>query len=147
MATEAEPGARPEVVPSVDFGKLRSVRPRDVLLRFVFGAGISVGAGVSGKAVGARFGGAFLSFPAILPASLTLIQEKENTRRADRNAIGAVLGGVALIVFGGVGEATFAHVAAPVALIGALLAWAVVAFALYAALAFLKPETCDAGRD
>ena len=69
-------------------------------VRFAFGAAISVGAGVLGKAVGARFGGTFLAFPAILPASLTLIQNKEGTRTADRNAVGAVLWTVTFVLLG-----------------------------------------------
>jgi hypothetical protein len=147
VATDPQPTAAPEVRPAIDLGKLGDVRPRDLLLRFAFGAAVSVCAAIIGKAVSARFGGAFLAFPAILPASLTLIEEKEGRRRAGRNAMGAILGGVALAVFAGVGEATFTHAPPAVALGAALVAWLAVAFALYAVLAFVHPDACDARQD
>jgi hypothetical protein len=131
----------------VELGHLRKVKPRDYLVRFIFGAAVSIAAGIIGKAISPRFGGLFLAFPAILPASLTLLEEKEGTRRADRNAIGAVLGGLALIVFAGVGEAGFGRLPAAVMLLLALAAWIAVSFGLYAVLAVLRPEDCDRNRD
>jgi hypothetical protein len=113
----------------------------------MLGALISVSAGILGKTVGARFAGMFLAFPSILPASLTLIQEKEGTRRADRNAIGAVLGGVALVIFAGIGESAFGHLQAFVVLLLALAGWVVASLVLYGVLAFLRPETCDKSKD
>jgi Na+/H+ antiporter NhaD/arsenite permease-like protein len=141
------PGDRPDVVPAIEVDKLKQVRLQDYLLRFALGAVISIGAGIIAKAVGARFGGMFLAFPAILPASLTLIQDKEGTRRADRNAIGAVLGAVGLVVFAALGEASFGHIQSFVALLGALTGWVVVSFALYALLAVLQPDDCDRRKD
>jgi hypothetical protein len=133
--------------PTVQLEKLRNVPARDYLLRFAFGAVISIAAGVIGKTVSPRFGGMFLAFPAILPASLTLIQQEEGTRRADRNAVGAVLGGVGLLAFAAVGEATFGRVEPFLALFLALLAWMATSVGLYALLAFLRPDLCDASRD
>jgi uncharacterized membrane protein (GlpM family) len=135
------------VLPVVKLGELRQVRPRDILVRFALGAAISIVAGVIAKTVGARFGGGFLAFPSILPASLTLIQAKEGTRDADRNAIGAVLGGAALVVFAMIGEAAFVRIEAFLALAMALAGWLVTSFALYALLAWLRPESCDRTRD
>ena len=134
-------------MPSADFGKVRSIRVRDVGVRFAFGMMVSVLAGLVGKTVGPRFGGAFLAFPAILPASLTLIETKEGTRKADRNAIGAVLGGFALAVFAAVAEAAFGHLPSPLVLLLALLAWLLTSLALYALLAFFVPDACDADKD
>lgn len=142
MPDEPRPGW-----PGVELTKLREVNVRELAVRFVFGAAVSVGAGVLGKAVGARFGGMFLAFPAILPASLTLIENKEGTRKADRNAIGAVLGGMALAVFAGIGEAAFGHISPPLVLAIAALGWAAMALVLYALLAFFVPETCDKNQD
>lgn len=135
------------VMPAVQPGKLRQVRPREYLIRFALGAAISVIAGIIGLTVSPRFGGAFLAFPSILPASLTLIQEQEGTRQADRNAIGAVLGGAALVVFAMIGEAAFGHLEPYLALVLALAGWLVSAFALYALLAFVRPESCDRTKD
>jgi hypothetical protein len=128
-------------------GKLGKVAPREIAVRFAFGAAISIGAGVVGQTVGARFGGMFLAFPAILPAGLTLIEKKEGTRRAGRNAIGAVLGGVALAVYAGVGEAAFGHLPGAVVLLLALGAWLAASAGLYALLAFFRPGDCDKSLD
>lgn len=131
----------------MDLGRLRTVRLRDLAIRFAFGAAISVGAALLTIAVDPRFGGAFLAFPAILPASLTLIAEKEGERMADRNAVGAVLGGLGLAVFAMIGERTFTHVDGAVAIVLALGGWVVSSFALYAALAAIDPNACDADQD
>jgi hypothetical protein len=111
------------------------------------GATVSVVAAVVGKVIGVRFGGTLLAFPAILPASLTLIQEEEGTRRADRDAIGAILGAVGLVIFGMVAEATFGRLEPALALALAILGWLVTAFLLYGLLAFLRPDSCDRSRD
>ena len=137
----------PDVRPGVDPSKLRKVRPKDYAIRFGLGAIISIAAGILSKVVGARFGGMFLAFPAILPASLTLIQEKEGNRLADRNAIGAVLGSTALVIFAVIGEAAFTNIPAGLAILVALVGWLVTAFALYGLLAFLRPEMCDRNND
>lgn len=138
---------RPAVFPVFSLRKIRDVRPRDLAIRFALGAAISVVAGMLGNAFGHRFGGAFLAFPAILPASLTLVQEEEGTRRADRNAIGAVLGAVGMVVFALVGEASFGRMPAFLALALAMAGWIVAAAALYALLAHVRPETCDRSKD
>ena len=138
---------RPDVMPSVAFTGLTQVRARDLLVRFALGAIVSVTAAVLAKAVNARFAGAFLAFPAILPASLTLIQDKEGTRDADRNAIGAVLGGFALVPFAIVGEALFTRLAPAAVLVVALATWRVASLALYALLAVVQPDACDKHQD
>ena len=147
MAIDPGPPGLVDVVPKVDFGRLKEVKARDYIARFALGATISIVAAVLVKLVGPRFGGMFLAFPAILPASLTLVEEKEGRRSADRNAIGAVLGGFGLSVFAGTAEKAFFHLPSVPALLLALLAWAASAVALYALLAFLRPEDCDRRRD
>ena len=135
------------MLPAVQPGKLRQIRMKDYLIRFALGAAVSIVAGILSKTISVRFGGAFLAFPSILPASLTLIQEKEGTRRADRNAIGAVLGSVGLVVFAITGEAAFGHIEPFAALMLALAGWAITALALYGLLAFLRPESVDRTKD
>ncbi len=94
-----------------------------------------------------RSGGTLLAFPAILPASLTLIQEEEGTSRADRDAISAIPGAVGLVIFAMVGEATFGRLEPALALALATLGWLVTAFLRYSLLAFLRPGTCDRAKD
>ena len=142
-----DPNRRANVRPGADLRKLRDVHLHEYAIRFVLGVAVSVTAGILSNAVGTRFGGAFLAFPAILPAGLTLVQKKEGTRTADRNAIGAVLGGVALIAFAGVGEFALGHVESYLAVALQLLTWMVVAFALYALLCVLQPDACDRNQD
>lgn len=125
-----------------DTSKLHGLRVREYLVRFGFGAGISLAAGLIAFVFGARIGGLFLAFPAILPATLTLVEEKEGTRRADKDAGGAVLGGVALAVF-----AVIAYLllptSAPLALVLALLGWLTGAVVLYLLGCRLKPASCS----
>lgn len=140
-------GPAPNCRPGVDLSPLRDLKPKDYLTRFAFGAAVSIAAAMIAKAVSARFGGMFLAFPAILPASLTLLQEKEGTRRANRDAIGAVLGGISLIVFAAVCEASIGRLAGWAALLLAMAGWLAASFGLYAMLAAFRPEDCDRNRD
>lgn len=135
------------VLPTLNLGEVRQLRPKEYLLRFALGAAISIVAGIIGKAVSARFGGAFLAFPSILPASLTLLEQKEGTRRADRNAIGAVLGSLGLVVFAMICEAAFGQLNPVIVLLLALAGWIVTSLALYALLVFLRPDSCDKTKD
>jgi hypothetical protein len=82
--------------------------------------------------------GAFLAFPPILPASLTLLEQKEGTRRAGRNAIGAVLGSLGLVVFAMIGEAAFGQFNPVIVLLLATARWIITSLALYGMLAFLN---------
>src|SRR5579859_5960961 len=69
------------------------------LTRFVFGAGIATAAAIVGMVFGPKLGGILLAFPAILPASLTLIERTDGRHEAKVDATGALLGSFALIGF------------------------------------------------
>jgi len=86
-------------VVGISFGDLRTVPVRDLTIRFAFGAAISTAASVIGLAAGPRFGGIFLAFPAILPATPTLIEKEESKRKAKDDDIGSILGAAALVAF------------------------------------------------
>ena len=113
-----------------DWSKLRAVKPGELGIRFGFGSGIALLAAVVGALVGAKFGGLFLAFPAILPASLTLIEKKEGVTKAWSDASGGLLGAIGMSAF-----ALAAILLLPWSAIGALLialiAWAVVSAGLY----------------
>jgi hypothetical protein len=83
-----------------DWSKLRSVKPGEIGIRFAFGALIAMIAGAVGLAAGPKVGGLFLAFPAILPASLTLIEKKEGPAKAWSDASGGILGSVGMAGFG-----------------------------------------------
>jgi len=113
-----------------DWSKLFKATSAETGIRFGFGAGIALVAAVLGAVLGPKAGGLFLAFPAVLPATLTLIEKKEGTARAWADASGGVLGAVGLAAF-----AFTAVLLLPwnpvAALLLALVAWALVAGGLY----------------
>lgn len=136
-----------EVWPRADLSKVREAKPKELLVRFALGAVVSVAAGIVSKGAGPRLGGLFLAFPAILPASLTFVQGKEGTHKADRDAIGAVLGGLGLVVFAALAESTFTRLNPVAVLLFSLLAWLLACGAMYATLAAVRPDDCDRNQD
>ncbi|TXK33942.1 DUF3147 family protein [Nonomuraea sp. C10] len=114
--------------------KLRETPVRGLVVRFVFGAFVSVVAGVVGHVWGPVAGGVFLAFPAILGATLTLIEEEEHRRDpAEQDARGAVLGATGMIAFAACVWALALRLPAPLVLGIATVVWAVVAGTLYQA--------------
>jgi hypothetical protein len=82
-------------------------------IRFAFGGAMTAAAGVIAKEFGPMIGGLFLAFPAIFPASASLIESHETQKKrqaglapgirgqtaAALDAAGASMGAVGLIVF------------------------------------------------
>ncbi len=99
---------------TADISALKRTRWHDYAIRFLFGGIITAMAGIVAKEFGPSVGGLFLAFPAIFPASATLIekQEKQKKRRAgldgsrrgrqaaSLDAAGAAIGSVGLLAFG-----------------------------------------------
>ena len=99
----------------VNFAALRDVHWYEFLIRFGLGGAMTVIAGAIASRFGAATGGLFLAFPAIFPASVTLVEkhtrqrkEKKGLRGARRgidaaalDARGAALGSLGLIGFAG----------------------------------------------
>lgn len=110
--------------------KLGKLRARDVAIRFCFGALTSLLAGIVGMAVSPAAGGLFLAFPAILAASLTLVERKDGRQAARHDAGGAVLGAVALIAFALLGSLLLSSLGLG-GLACATAGWCCVSFALY----------------
>jgi hypothetical protein len=107
-------------------------RPRDLVVRFIAGGVTSIVAGVVTLVWGPRTGGVFLAFPAILAASLTLIQEQEDSHEAREDSRGAVLGGAAMIAFAIVAAVLLDSIPGALALVAATAAWTVIALGGYA---------------
>jgi hypothetical protein len=71
---------------SLDLSALKRTRWYEYALRFVFGGAVTVATGLIAKQYGPVFGGLFLAFPAIFPASATLV-EKHETKKKRRTGI------------------------------------------------------------
>jgi Protein of unknown function (DUF3147) len=96
-----------------EFSAIRKIRWYEYAVRFLFGGAITAATGIVAKHFGPVAGGLFLAFPAIFPASVTLMakheQEKkqkvgmDGTTRAKNaaalDARGAAMGTVGLILF------------------------------------------------
>jgi Protein of unknown function (DUF3147) len=92
---------------------LRQTKWHQYAVRFVFGGFITAVAGVIAKKYGAGVGGLFLAFPAIFPASATLIEKHEQERKQEHglngtdrgreaasvDAAGSAMGSIGLLVF------------------------------------------------
>jgi uncharacterized membrane protein (GlpM family) len=112
-------------------GSLHDLPAKDLMIRFVFGATISAVAAVVSLAAGSRSGGVLLAFPAILPATLTLIERNQSERKAEDVDLGAAFGAASLIAFALVVWEFLPRGAAVVVLGAASAAWLVSAVLLY----------------
>jgi hypothetical protein len=102
-------------------------------------------AGVIARKCGPGIGGLFLAFPAIFPASATLIEKHERQRKQEKglrgeergtdaaaiDALGATMGGVGLVAFAGIGCWLIPRYPAPLALGCATVAWLLVSFSIW----------------
>lgn len=72
------------MVVKTDISALKKTRWYEYALRFAFGGGMTVIAGLIAKHYGPAAGGLFLAFPAIAPAAATLLDQhqKEQKQRA-----------------------------------------------------------------
>jgi hypothetical protein len=117
--------------PRASPGKLAKVAAWEYLLRFAIGGIITAIAGLIAKRYGPAFGGMFLAFPAILPASLTLIKQHDGRRQALDDARGGRVATIALAAFAVVVTIT-ASIWPPIIFLPlATLAWLVVAVAAW----------------
>jgi hypothetical protein len=119
---------------------LRQIRWYEYLVRFGLGGAMTVIAGLIASRFGPVVGGLFLAFPAIFPASATLIEKHTRQRKekaglsgvrrgreaAALDAVGAVLGSLGLAAFAAVIWLMIAS-SPPWALVLATVAWLTVA--------------------
>jgi hypothetical protein len=92
---------------------LKEIKPHEYAMRFLFGGCCTMIAGIIANRYGPRIGGLFLAFPAIFPASASLIEKHQITEKreagfdgqargrvmAGLNAVGAAIGCIGLIGF------------------------------------------------
>jgi hypothetical protein len=74
-------------MPSVDFSSLRDARWHQFMVRFILGGTVTLCTGLIAQHWGPVIGGLFLAFPAIFPATVTLVarHETEKKRKAGIN--------------------------------------------------------------
>lgn len=130
---------------SVTTSSLKESRPHEYVIRFAFGGGATVLAGLIAMHFGPGPGGLFLAFPAIFPATATLIEAHEKKRMAQIGHDGTNRGRIAASIdaagasLGCVGLAAFAFVLcvmlpghnALLSMIAALAVWALLSVALW----------------
>ncbi|MGB7438377.1 MAG: DUF3147 family protein [Candidatus Acidiferrum sp.] len=67
---------------------VKKVKWYELGIRFLFGGAITLIAGVLAKRFGPLVGGLFLAFPAIFPASVTLLAKKQSQKKAAKGMNG-----------------------------------------------------------
>lgn len=129
-----------------DLSSLRETAPHEFAVRFFFGGLCTVAAGLMAKRFGPGVGGLFLAFPAIFPASASLIESHERKRKAKVGSDGRIRGRLAASLdsrgaaLGCLGLVGFAFVLwkwvgghnAWLMIPGATMVWLVIAYTLWA---------------
>ena len=119
---------------------LRQTKWHEYAVRFVAGGVITVLAGAIAREWGPGVGGLFLAFPAIFPASATLVEKHERQRKQARrmhgekrglgaaaaDATGAAAGSIPLVAFAALCWWLMPRFGAALVLPGATLAWGLV---------------------
>jgi hypothetical protein len=130
---------------AVRLSAMRATRPHEYAIRFLFGGFATVLAGVLAKKFGPGVGGLFLAFPAIFPASATLVSTHERERKhraglhgtkrgrqaAAIDATGAALGSMGLLAFAFLLWRLLPRHNPWLVIGAATLLWALVAFAFW----------------
>lgn len=97
----------------IDTSSLGRTKWHEYAVRFVLGGLITAAAGVVAKKFGPVIGGLFLAFPAIFPASATLVEKHEKQKKskaglsgitrgrkaASVDSAGSAMGSIGLLVF------------------------------------------------
>ena len=121
----------------VDFSALRRTKWHEYAVRFLLGGLITAAAGVIAKKCGPGIGGLFLAFPAIFPASATLIEKHERQKKqraglegtkraraaASLDAAGAARGSIGLMAFALLVWRLLPHHRSYLVLAGSALIW------------------------
>ena len=114
-------------------------------IRFLFGGLVTAIAGIIAKKFGPGVGGLFLAFPAIFPASATLIEKHEKQKKEEEglqgtqrgreaasiDAAGSAIGSVGLLFFAGLVWQLAPRYKTSMVLAGATLAWLMVSVLLW----------------
>jgi len=121
----------------VDFSALNATKWHEYAIRFLFGGLITAITGIIAQKFGPIIGGLFLAFPAIFPATATLIEKHEKKKKNERglagsirarkatsvDAAGCAMGSIGLFVFALVCWKFMSIHGTGVVLAGATLGW------------------------
>jgi len=124
--------------PRVELRTLREVGASEYAVRFAFGGTMTAVAGLIAHVCGPRVGGLFLAFPAILPASLTLVARHRGRRTAAEEARGSIIGAVALVIFAASARSVAEGYPPPLTLAVASVTWMAAALLLWWAVHRLR---------
>src|ERR1700761_5811063 len=133
------------MVIKIDLASLRRTKWHDYLVRFLLGGAVTVITGLIAKAFGPTVGGLFLAFPAIFPASATLLEkhEREKMQKAGipvtirgrlavgLDARGAAMGSLALAAFAAMVWKMLPHASSAKVLGAAFVLWIALATAIW----------------
>jgi uncharacterized protein DUF3147 len=129
----------------VDPTVLKEIRWYQILVRFCIGGLITAATGIIAKRFGPSVGGLFLAFPAIFPASATLIEKHEREEREEAgiegtkqarqavsvDATGAAMGSIGLLFFALFLTEFLGKFSSWLVMVGATLTWVVISVLLW----------------
>jgi hypothetical protein len=129
----------------IDPAALKETTWNEYIVRFISGGVTTVIAGLIARRWGPTVGGLFLAFPAIFPASATLIEKHERQRKQKKglhgerrgidvaalDALGTAMGSLGLLAFALLCWRLLPHYAAPGVLAGAALVWLLVGVCIW----------------
>jgi hypothetical protein len=129
----------------INFSALRQTKWYEYVARFLLGGTITVAAGLIAKKFGPGVGGLFLAFPAIFPASATLIEKHERQKKervglkaghrgqdaAALDAAGAAMGSIGLLVFASLLSLLLPSHQTWAVLAGSTIAWLAVSIGIW----------------
>jgi hypothetical protein len=133
------------MIVDINLASLKTTRPHQYAVRFFIGGIITAAAGYIAMRYGPVIGGLFLAFPAIFPASATLIESHEREKKheaglhgtargrtaAGLDAAGTCLGAIALLLFAFLLYRLLPTHSPAVTLIGASVAWLALSILLW----------------
>ena len=135
-----------------DFSVLRRTKWYEYAVRFLFGGIITAITGIIAKKFGPQVGGLFLAFPAIFPATATLLEKHEKQKKqrkglngtkrgrqaAGVDAAGAAMGSGGLLIFALIVWKLLPGNPGSMVLAGATLSWVIVAISIWTAAEKLR---------
>jgi hypothetical protein len=129
----------------LNLAALSETKPREYAIRFLFGGLVTVATGIIAEKFGPTVGGLFLAFPAIFPATATLVAAHQQQKKycagidgtargrdaAALEARGAALGAIGLLAFAAIVWRFLPGHPVPAVLVAAAAAWLAVSVVLW----------------